>query len=437
MKSLLVSGIFTLSAWAPAANADNAKPGADETALGTVVVDGAASTLPPLPKLAIATLSAETAADSALTDVVRGDLDLSGQFQVLTAAEAQVPRTKRDAPIDLRAFGNKGAEYVVRVFADASKTPTRLVAEAYLPPKASAGAGSKQKPAYRGEVEIDDAGPRVNAHRLVDKLLGGLTGRPGGFASELAFAARSGSGRRVFALDADGADLHAVSPEQATAISPAFGPGGRVFYALSRDYSPFRLAEGQAGTTQPFTLSGSVLGVAFSPDAKKAAFTVMSDGQSSLLVAEGGRFERLAVPSHANHPAFGPLGKIAYAAGYPTQRIFVGDKPVSPAGSHASSPVFCDSPEGLHVLFAIDVGDGADIFAVDSSGGNLHRFTQHQGANTSPACSPDGRLVAFFSTRDGSANGRGLYVAPVARPWLAKRISSETGESLTWARASR
>jgi TolB protein len=53
------------------------------------------------------------------------------------------------------------------------------------------------------------------------------------------------------------------------------------------------------------------------------------------------------------------------------------------------------------------------------------------GANTYAACSPDGRLVSFFSTGMKGA-GAGLFIMPIQRPWLAKRISSEVGESLRW-----
>jgi len=45
--------------------------------------------------------------------------------------------------------------------------------------------------------------------------------------------------------------------------------------------------------------------------------------------------------------------------------------------------------------------------------------------------SPDGRLLAFFSTRK-SDKGPGLYIVPIANPLRARRISTELGESLRW-----
>jgi TolB protein len=147
-------------------------------------------------------------------------------------------------------------------------------------------------------------------------------------------------------------------------------------------------------------------------------------------------------PPHSNHPVFGPIGKMAYVAGSPVQRIYVDGKAISPQGFMASAPVFCDTPQGLLVLYTVGVGAGADIVASDTTGGGIRRLTQHEGANTYVACSPDGRLVAFFSTGkrkhgDGGASpaqeaGAGLFVMPIARPWLAKKISTEVGESLRW-----
>ncbi len=280
---------------------------------------------------------------------------------------------------------------------------------------------------------------RAASHRLVDQLLGALTGRPGGFASEMAYAEKVGRWRRVYALDSDGFDLRAVGPIDATALSPAFGPGGQIFYALSRDYSPFRLVFGPDATLVPMAIPGSILGLAFNGDRSRVAVIAMDAGRSQLWMGDRGRLQPMDTPPLANHPVFGPLGKVAYTAGTPVQRVYVDGKPISPPGFMASAPVFCDTPNGLLVVYTVGTGVGADIVTTDANGGSLRRLTQHEGANTYAACSPDGRLIAFFSTGKRKADGRGngdagggLFVMPVQRPWLAKKISDEIGESLRW-----
>lgn len=420
----------------------------DEDLLGTVEVNGSAGGLPPLPKLAVVPIVTTGSADSVVNLVVRRDMELSGQFEVLDDGMAPAGPFTHDSPLDLDAWRSSGAEYVLRVVAEPAPNDsirTQLVGEAYVTPRKVRGPNAPAqdaKAAFRTAIVTATTEVRAASHRLVDRLLGGLTGRPGGFASQMVYTEKVGRWRRIFGLDADGFNLHAIGPDGATAVSPAFGPGGQIYYALSVDYDPFRLVFGPNAEPVPLPVPGSILGVAFSADRQKMALTVISQGQSRLWIGPRGDLHAVDTPPLANHPIFGPLGKTAYVAGIPVQRVYLDGKAVSPPGFVASAPVFCDTPEGLLVVYTVGVGAGADIIATDTSGGNLRRLTQHEGANTDAACSPDGRLVAFFSTgkkarepSHGAAapEGAGLFIMPIARPWLAKKISSETGESLRWA----
>jgi TolB protein len=134
----------------------------------------------------------------------------------------------------------------------------------------------------------------------------------------------------------------------------------------------------------------------------------------------------------ANHPAIGPGDRVAYVAGRDAQRVYVDGKAISPPGFLASAPTFCDTEKGLVVVFTVGFGAWADVIAIDLNGGGIRRLTQGMGANSSASCSPDGRLVAFFSDRGMPGKGPGLYMLPIARPWLAKKISGEVGEGLRW-----
>ncbi len=438
---------------APAPATDPAAAGdADERLLGTVEVNGSGGGLPPLPKLALFPIVTTGVADSIVNLVVRRDLELSGQFDVEDPNAAPSGPFTHTTALDLGAWRDKGAEYVVRVFAQPASDDsikTELVGEAYLTPSgathvqapaAADGTRPEPKPAYRAIVPTATTEVRAASHRLVDRLLGALTGRPGGFASQMVYAEKVGRFQRVFALDADGFDLHPVGPSDATAVSPAFGPGGQIFYALSRDYAPFRLVFGPSAIEVPVAIPGSILGVAFSADHARLGLTVMSGGRSELWTGDHGRLGSTPSPPFANHPVFGPLGKMAYVAGTPVQRVYVDGKVISPPGFMASAPVFCDTAQGLLVIYTVGVGSGADVIATDTSGGSVRRLTRHEGANTYAACSPDGRLVSFFSTgkrkADGTSasqdDGAGLFIMPIARPWLAKKISSEVGEALRW-----
>lgn len=433
LAGLVTTGLSPRLASAQNATTTPAPP--DDALLGAVEVDGSGTGILPLPKLGIAPAGALDDTDRTVQAVIRKDLDLSGQYEVVGDEKAPDPSAARTAPVDLAAWHAKGVEVVVRVYAELDGASSKIVAEAWLTRGASPVRGETQeapKPVYRAATP-SGTDARAAAHRVTDELLGALTGRPGAFASHLTFVKRDKGFQTAQTLDSDGFNLQAASPQGLTVLSPAFGPNGVLYYAVSRDYSPFRVAAGPRATELPLAVPGSVLGLAISPEGTRAALTVMVDGKSSILVGENGKLSSLTAAPLAHHPAFGPLGKVAYVGGTPVQRVHVDGTAVSPAGFMASAPTFCDTQQGLLVVFTVEVQGGAELVSTDSRGGNMRRLTQRQGENRYPACSPDGRMVAFFSTTK-TGQGPGLYVMPVSRPWLAKKISSEIGLGLRWER---
>ncbi len=423
----------------------------DESILGTVVVDGSAGgqVLPPLPKLAVLPLLTQSPSDTTLQLVVKRDLELSGQFEVIDQAKTPNGPYMRDTPIEWSAWDKTKVETIVRVYADLKGKDIELTAEAFLaPPKAKkkpvaadapveplAPPAPPPKAAYTHKLVTSEKDLRANIHRLVDALLGGLTGRPGGFASRLIFTSRVGRWTQISIVDSDGFNLHPFGPNSHTVASPAFGPGNEVYYSISENFHRNRLAQGENATPIPMRLPnfGALTGIAFSGDRQKFAVSIVNDGDSAIYVSDPNlkTLDRISKEPLANYPSVGPTGQVAYAAGNHVQRIFINGKAVSPPGFFASSPSFCDTPEGLYVLLTVGIGMGSDVVAVESTGGRIRRLTQRTGANMYPACSPDGRLVAYFS-RTKTGKGPGLYVAPILRPGLAKKISDEVGDSLRW-----
>jgi TolB protein len=135
----------------------------------------------------------------------------------------------------------------------------------------------------------------------------------------------------------------------------------------------------------------------------------------------------------ATHPVFSPSGKLAWIGGGGEkigQRVFVDGKAVSPPSFSAAAPTFCDTEDGIVLVYAVAVGKGQDLVLANETGGGTRRLTQGQGSNSYPACSPDGRLLAFFSDRGKGEEG--LYIKSL-KNWQTQKISSRTGESLRWA----
>jgi len=69
------------------------------------------------------------------------------------------------------------------------------------------------------------------------------------------------------------------------------------------------------------------------------------------------------------------------------------------------------SPDGKWVAYYLILGDERDIWIVPSRGGPPLRFTESAALNIHPSWSPDGRQLAFVSNRAGSYD---VWVAPVS-----------------------
>jgi TolB protein len=223
-----------------------------------------------------------------------------------------------------------------------------------------------------------------------------------------------------------------------TALAPAFGPNGRLYFTQSANYLPYKLFSlnlAKEGSQKEFPLPfrGSVYGVAFNKDRSKMAISVANFGQSAIYVgtAQGTDFQRVSSTELATHPSFSPSGKLAWIGGSEqgSQRLYIDGKPISPAGFTAASPAFCNTEDGVFVVYSVQVGNGQhDIVMSNEKGQGLQRLTQNQGTNTYPACSPDGRMLAFFRE---TKEEKGLYVLSLKR-WTTTKILGSVGESLRW-----
>ena len=276
---------------------------------------------------------------------------------------------------------------------------------------------------------------RVTAHRLTDALLGAITGRNGGFSSHLAFSARAGKNPAVFAVDADGHNIRALTGAADTSVAPFWGPGGALFYARSRNYSAFRLVQLEGAGPPALSFKDSIYSAAFSADHKKLAVAVANAEGSAVWVgsADGSNMQQVSKTDVATHPVFSPSGKLAWIGGsvaHVGHRVYVDGKAVSPPGFSAAAPTFCDTEDGVFLIYAVAVGQGHDLVMSPEGGGNLKRLTQGEGSSSYPACSPDGRLLAYFSTRSKNS---GLYIKSLKSKQPAQKISSQVGESLRWA----
>ncbi len=384
------------------------------------------------PKLAVLPSLSPDLEDVIVRSAVRHDFELSGMFEVLSDSKAPNGSYRFDDPVDVAAWRKTGAEVVVKVAARKVRDGRiEILGVAYF-------LTVSPDPIFQRTYLSAPEELRITAHRVTDALLGAVTGRPGGFASHFSFSTPWGRARRIFTMDADGENLVPVTSSDATAIAPTWGPDGLLFFSQSVRYSPYRLQVLAGAQPQPVGVpfTTSIYASSVSADGKKLALAVAEQSRSYIRVgALGGTdFAPVSKTELATSPAFSPSGKLAWIGGgnrQGTQRVFVDGSPVSPAGYTAAAPTFCDTEDGIRLVYAVAVGnDRMDLVMSDEKGRGLARLTQGQGSNYAPACSPDGRLLAFFSTRKGSP---GLMLMSLKR-FTTIRVNGQLGDSLSWAR---
>lgn len=392
-------------------------PQANPGGVTTVVVAGGTRSLF---KIAVAPPVGEASVSTAVTETASRDYTLSSIFQVLDPKSFTANLAQEGIGIDPASWRNIGAEGVVKGNASMRGANVHLELRLYV---VSRGGEAVLKKEY--DVANSPSAIRSAVHQFDNEVVKYFTGSAGSFGSRLVFSASTGRGQKgVFAIESDGQGLGRLSAASNVALAPAFGPGG-VYYAgglPDGSYQLFKIGNPAAVIKQ----AGLVFGVAFG--AGKMALVVSQGGQSDIYVGapDGSGLSKVTSGGLNTHPAFGPGGQLAYVSnqgGNP--QIFVDGKRSSFRGSYNMAPVWCNDPEGTKILYMGRDGASWDIFSADPGGGNVKRLTQDQGSNTYPACSPDGRTVAFFSTRGG------LFLSNT-QGQNQQKIASVTGESLRW-----
>jgi len=107
-----------------------------------------------------------------------------------------------------------------------------------------------------------------------------------------------------------------------------------------------------------------------------------------------------------------------------------------PALVQGSAPTFAASepgisPDGTEIAFA----SGGDIWSVPASGGEARLLVSHEATERRPLFSPDGRRLAFMSTRSG---GGDIYILTLDTGALRRLTSDDGPETLeAWSPDSR
>ena len=360
---------------------------------------------------------AKPASDLAAT--LAADLDLSGVFDVNAeglAPSTSLPLWTSEAAFDYIGWREAGVYLVVAAKLSRAAGGLRVRLDAYLTEE-----GDRLRIGGSEAVLPADGLERL-ANRWVNSLLQCITGLPGAFGTRIAYARRTAVGKpkEIFWVEFGSKEQVQVSRDGVVAMLPAWAPGGAVAWTGYRRGTPevyLAPCEGcklrDPGGGRGGILSdrpGQNSGIAFSPDGKIAALTLAPEGNPDIWLIDartGAEKARLTSASGIDtSPAWSPDGRtLAFVSdrnGGPQIWLMDADgqnpRPLPLPGSYNTSPDW--SPDGGEIAYQ-SRGDNQrfSIWAYNLDTGSTRRLSGGAWDDEEPAYSPDGRLIAFTSTR--------------------------------------
>jgi len=341
-----------------------------------------------------------------VAEVLRRDMTLSFMFQILPKRSYLVDSGAEPlAEPSWRDWNNIGARWLVKaeVTGPASgpwDAELRLFNVVDKAPVEVRGQSVKN---------LDEGGLRKAVHQFANGILEARTGVPGVFDTRIAYSVKAALGvKGIGVVSMDGAERSGLVSNGSINTLPSWGFGG-VLYTSFIDGRP-ELFFGKRKLSRD---DGHYRKVAVGPGGRMVA-SISYGGQSDLyLLSQDGSVIKNLTNTAADEvaPTFSPDGsKIAFVSSQAgTPQIFVmsadggGMSRVTHTGGYNYAPDWGKS--GL-IVFAGMNEDQSDIWSV-SEAGEMRKLTQDQGFNKDPTWSPDGRYIAFVSSRP---EGAGIYL---------------------------
>jgi len=354
------------------------------------------------------------------------DLDYSDRFEVITlpggdslalvppgpnpassARSARGPRAAAATGLNYPLYQALGADFAVELRA---APPDSCAVVLY-----DVAAGAVRRTLETRLPAPADPRYRMSVHRLADRVVEAALGVAGIAATRVLFV----KDKKVWSVDADGANLRMVSSEAHEALSPTWAPDGRAFA-----YMEFTAGKGQlfvqdvaTGRRTPVFSTGAVLDFtpAFSPDGKTLAFSRATEEGTDVYTVnyrDNCCLQRLTVGRFSDNlsPTFSPDGqRIAFVStrpGLPQIYVMAADgtdqQLFAPFdyGVTGSSNAPEWSPDGQSVAFHRDVAGTLQVFVLDVRTRTVRVLTS-VGRNEDPTWAPDSRHLAFVSDRAG------------------------------------
>ena len=367
--------------------------------------------IPPMPTPSATSTAAGNTAELGrqVAEIVTNDLKNSGLFNPLPPGSLRPVSYPEVTAPNFTYWSGSGAQALVQGFVQAN------------------GDGSLTVGCYLYDVfartELDRQGFVVTpqywrraAHKCADTVYTRLTGEGPYFDSRVVYVSETGPKanriKRLAIMDQDGANHRFLTNGQSTVLTPRFAPNMQTITYMSYDGDRPRVYIYDIGSGRQRLLVNQphmTFAPRFSPDGRHVVFSMSVGGNTDIyrVSASGGAPQRLTnAPGIDTGGSYSPDGsQIVFESDRGgSQQLYVmnangsNQRRISFGGGRYATPVW--SPRGDMIAFT-KIGGGFRI-GVKAPSGSGEKTLTDAWQDEGPTWSPNGRVIMFFRTAQGS-----------------------------------
>lgn len=365
------------------------------------------------------------AAAKTLADVLAADLDFEKEFLVVDRkASASIPAAATPEAIAWDSWRQIGADFVI--FATMRRSGAQFTIDLKVLRARGEPIGEQKFGSEYSNCAMNN--PRYCAHFIADDMHAKIRQLIGVARTKIAFASDRDAirqagrpdmgsvGKEIYISDYDGANQRPATANRSLNINPTWLPDARglaytsyvsrfpdIYITLFDGRPPTRPAGGTdvIQNTLP----------AVSPDGQRIAFASGRAGRYDVwVVNRDGSNARNVTPNTPNSdegaPTWSPSGsQIAFTSdrtGSPQIWVVSADGLGPP--KRLTSDVHADAPTWStqnYIAYTLGGGPGHDVAVIDLSKMETRILTDGIGSNKQPTVAPNGRHIAFVTTRWG------------------------------------